>query len=51
MVFLGGAVLANIVRPLSSCHMGALMLILYRWRTRTICGSRSRNGWSRDLVC
>lgn len=49
MVFIGGAVLANIVRP-SPCLMHMLLMILtplHRCRTRRACGLLRRNGRSR----
>lgn len=53
MVFLGGAVLANIVCSSLNhvSHVTIRMLTFSRWRTRTTCGSPSRNGWSRGHVC
>jgi len=48
MVFLGGAVLANIVCNSSRFQRHSLTDI--RWRTRKTCGSRSRNGKSKVLA-
>lgn len=52
MVFIGGAVLANIVRR-SSCLMFKLLIVLThsrRCRTRRACGLPRRNGRSRVRV-
>jgi hypothetical protein len=46
MVFLGGAVLANIVSCLQQECRG-YQLTMIRWQTRKICGSQNRSGRSR----
>lgn len=47
MVFLGGAVLANIVRSSWTFETLPPQLTYYRWRTGRTCGFQRRNGRSR----
>lgn len=52
MVFLGGAVLANIVRSVISTRCKAEAADAdYRWRIGRICGFQNRNGRNKVLVC
>lgn len=51
MVFLGGAVLANIVSYVQGfCALNWELTSPHRWQTRRTCGYRSRSGRSKGRV-
>jgi hypothetical protein len=50
MVFLGGAVLANIVSSLEILPVSNKLTDVFRWPTRKACGYPSKNGKNKVLV-